>query len=123
MPKLLALAAGAAGLWTATSPWLLGWRICGVVYLTNVVPGLLSAALATVTLWLGTASRSAAPSAARWLRWAIAGQVLAGSWLLVSPLLVGYAIVPSLFACTLLPGLAILWLALLSGYMGFKAQR
>ena len=123
MPQLLALATGAAGLWAATGPWLLGWRVCSIVYLTNVVPGLLSAALAAVTLWPSIASRSASRPAARWLRWAIAGQVLAGSWLLVSPLLVGYAIVPSLFACTLLPGLAILWLALLSGYRGFNVQR
>lgn len=128
MKRRVAAAAAALGLWAAVAPLVFSWDMGPAVYGSNVLPGV----LVVLVGGLGAALRLDEDDdhhsaddleiAVELMERSCSYLVLLGAWIMLSPFLLGSLLVGSTYLGTVLPGAAVLALALANGYLGWRAE-
>lgn len=120
MKRSLLATAAVVGLWPVAAPFVLSWGLSLEILAASVVPGAL-------TVQLGILACTLRPSATagdidyRLMCRTCSFFVLLGAWLLLGPLLAGYPLGRAeTYLGALLPGVALMGLGLVNGYLGWK---
>lgn len=120
MKRSLVAATSLVGLWSAAAPLLLSWGMPLTVVAGNVIPGVLTVVLGVLACTLRADAE--APDLDRQLvQHTCSYLVLLGAWLLLVPILMGYPLgAASTYLGAVLPGAAVMGLALANGYLGWR---
>lgn len=120
MKRSLVAATSLVGLWSVVAPLLLSWGISLTIVAVNVIPGTLTVVFAAIACSL-RAELGSPDLDRQLLQQTCSYLVLLGGWMLLGPFVLGYPLgAGHTFAGAMLPGLAIMGLALANGYLGWR---